>query len=486
MRENFMYGLTRVRRKQDIQSLRLRPTLQRIFMKTILLIALILTSITFAQNYGTWIQTDSLHDPRDQGASVELANGNILVAGGSDSLYIRSAEIFDYLTEKWTLINPMVKGRAYFKLVRLNNGNVLAIGGYGTKSCEIYDTTTNTWSLTDSLNYERSSGNTATLLDDGNVLVAAGFYLSIGIFSGNISSCEIYDVVNSKWVVTDSLKIAREGHTATKLLDGRVLIAGGNLNGKDLQECEIYDHLTNKWTECAPLNIGRSNYSATLLPDGKVFATGGNTLSCELYDPLQNTWTIVDSLLHPYSRQSAIILNNGLLLVTGGDNNNTWELYNPNNFTNIYLGNYPGNQMDPLINILPNGKVLSSGGTKVIQNGIDLTLRPTNLCYLYEPDSINSVKEIKDNTVKDFKLSQNFPNPFNPTTTINYSLPKAGNVKLTVYNAIGNKVATIVNEYKPAGNYSVQFYGSNLASGIYLYRLEAGNYRTAKKFVLIK
>jgi hypothetical protein len=94
----------------------------------------------------------------------------------------------------------------------------------------------------------------------------------------------------------------------------------------------------------------------------------------------------------------------------------------------------------------------------------------------------NALNPIPD----EFSLQQNFPNPFNPSTTINYSLAKAGNVKLTVYNAIGSKVTTIVNEYKPAGNYSVQFNGSNLASGIYLYRLESGNYSTAKKFILMK
>jgi hypothetical protein len=88
--------------------------------------------------------------------------------------------------------------------------------------------------------------------------------------------------------------------------------------------------------------------------------------------------------------------------------------------------------------------------------------------------------------VQSFNLLQNFPNPFNPSTTINYSLSKEGNVKLTVFNAIGSKVATIVNEYKPAGNYSVHFNGSNLASGIYLYKLESGNYSAVKKFILMK
>jgi Secretion system C-terminal sorting domain len=85
-----------------------------------------------------------------------------------------------------------------------------------------------------------------------------------------------------------------------------------------------------------------------------------------------------------------------------------------------------------------------------------------------------------------FNLQQNFPNPFNPTTTINYSLAKEGHVKLIIYNAIGSQVAIIVDEYRPAGNYSIQFNGNNLASGIYLYRLESGNYSAAKKFVLMK
>jgi hypothetical protein len=85
-----------------------------------------------------------------------------------------------------------------------------------------------------------------------------------------------------------------------------------------------------------------------------------------------------------------------------------------------------------------------------------------------------------------FNLQQNYPNPFNPTTTINYSIAKEGHVKLTVYNAIGSQVAVIVEEYKPAGNYSIQFNGSNLASGIYLYRLEIGSYNAAKKLILLK
>jgi len=85
-----------------------------------------------------------------------------------------------------------------------------------------------------------------------------------------------------------------------------------------------------------------------------------------------------------------------------------------------------------------------------------------------------------------YELFPNYPNPFNPSTTIDYSIPKSGNVKLTVYNLIGSRVASIVNEFKTAGNYSVHFNAANLASGIYFYLLESGDYKRIKKLVLIK
>ena len=113
----------------------------------------------------------------------------------------------------------------------------------------------------------------------------------------------------------------------------------------------------------------------------------------------------------------------------------------------------------------------------------------TNTIDYYNSNFPNSIiTGIKDlpNIVTNFRLDQNYPNPFNPSTRINYSLSKAGNVKLTIYNSIGSKVATLVNEYKSAGNYSVQFNGNYLASGIYLYRLESGNYNAAKKLILMK
>jgi len=85
-----------------------------------------------------------------------------------------------------------------------------------------------------------------------------------------------------------------------------------------------------------------------------------------------------------------------------------------------------------------------------------------------------------------FSLSQNYPNLFNPTTTINYELSATADVTLTVYDVLGEEVATLVDEEKPAGMYSVAFNAANLPSGTYFYQLRAGNFVETKKMILLK
>lgn len=87
----------------------------------------------------------------------------------------------------------------------------------------------------------------------------------------------------------------------------------------------------------------------------------------------------------------------------------------------------------------------------------------------------------------EYKLEQNYPNPFNPSTIINFSIPKAGNVSLKIFDVLGKEISTLVNEFKSAGNYNYEFYSSsNMTSGIYFYTLTAGVYTETKKFTLLK
>jgi hypothetical protein len=87
---------------------------------------------------------------------------------------------------------------------------------------------------------------------------------------------------------------------------------------------------------------------------------------------------------------------------------------------------------------------------------------------------------------KKFELSQNYPNPFNPSTTIRYSLPEAGNVKLTLFNVLGQEIKTLVNEVKESGIHTINFNASELNSGLYIYKIEANGFTLTRKMTLIK
>ena len=104
---------------------------------------------------------------------------------------------------------------------------------------------------------------------------------------------------------------------------------------------------------------------------------------------------------------------------------------------------------------------------------------------LYGDTTLTGVKD-EINSINSFGLSQNYPNPFNPVTSISYNVGKPGPVTIKVYDALGKEVITLVNEEKSAGSYSVEFDGSDLASGIYLYQLKAGNFTQTRKMILLK
>jgi len=100
--------------------------------------------------------------------------------------------------------------------------------------------------------------------------------------------------------------------------------------------------------------------------------------------------------------------------------------------------------------------------------------------------SYSKLVEADFNSIMEFSLTQNYPNPFNPTTTFNVTLPISGNVKITIYNLLGQEVKTLANEFKESGVYTFNFDAKDLNSGIYLYKLEANGYSQTRKMTLIK
>ena len=129
------------------------------------------------------------------------------------------------------------------------------------------------------------------------------------------------------------------------------------------------------------------------------------------------------------------------------------------------------------------------------ENGTDRTFTipnsDTTLHWVYFSNSSPfhgqvDVKNKQHTITKTFSLSQNYPNPFNPTTTIQYSIPRQSFVTIKIYDILGKEITTLVNERKSAGNHSVNFNASDLPSGVYFYRMQAGSFVSTKKFVLLK
>ena len=100
----------------------------------------------------------------------------------------------------------------------------------------------------------------------------------------------------------------------------------------------------------------------------------------------------------------------------------------------------------------------------------------------------NVVTDVENefNLISEYRLDQNYPNPFNPSTTISYTIPMTSNVSLKIFNVLGKEVATLVNETKNAGNYSINFNAVGLSSGVYFYQLTTDNFTSTKKFTLMK
>jgi N-acetylneuraminic acid mutarotase len=208
--------------------------------------------------------------------------------------------------------------------------------------------------------------HTATLLWDGNVLIAGG-----RDSSGALATAEVFDPATGSFATTGSLNVARYGHTAVLLSNGKVLVAGGRDASGALASAELYDPAVGTWSVTGGLVAPRADHTATLLPNGTVLVTGGDAGgalgTAEVYDPAvgQQTWSATGSLTTPRSRHTATLLQNGKVLVVGGSNADTpvatAEIYDAS--TGWSSGGTLTTARDRhTATLLPDGKVFVAGG----------------------------------------------------------------------------------------------------------------------------
>jgi N-acetylneuraminic acid mutarotase len=251
----------------------------------------------FDPSTNTWNNTGSLTTARVLHTATLMANGKVLVVGGTYddgnvSTVLNSAEIYDPAAGTWTSAGSLATERYDHTANLLPDGKVLVAGGRkasgGLASAELYDPSANTWSSTGSLATVRFI-HSATSLLNGKVLVAGG----ADSFGNPQPNAELYDPIAGTWSYGGSLATGRYSHKAALLSSGRVLVEGGFRPGGPpnyLASAELYDAATNMWSSAGSMTNTRRDHSATLLLNGKVLVAGGSgagTLaSAELYDPV--------------------------------------------------------------------------------------------------------------------------------------------------------------------------------------------------------
>lgn len=292
----------------------------------------------------TWSPTGPLNFPRMDHRATLLPSGKLLVSGGANEFgyprgYPAAAELFDPSTGSWMATGVMTTPRVMHTATLLPNGKVLAAGGYYygngpvyIPDAEIYDPAKGTWTAVRPLATARYK-HSATLLRNGKVLVAGGYNER----DKRLASAELFDPVTKTWTPTGSLLAPHDLHTATLLPNGKVLVAGGLSTEGVTQRAELYDPVAGAWTETGRLNTPRHDQTATLLPNGKVLVAGGYqdsgddsdpTASAEFYDPATGIWTPTASLILARYEIATVLLPNGKVLVTGGADASA-ELFEP-------------------------------------------------------------------------------------------------------------------------------------------------------------
>lgn len=324
---------------------------------------------------------------RSDHASVLLSDGRVLVSGGTDgAAVLKTSEVFDPSTEKWTAVAPMITARRGHTMTALNNGKVLVTGGFDGKTAlataEVYDPSSNLWTATIKPMALTRRFHTATELPDGNILIAGGV---VGpLITDDPRTTEVYMLSGSNAGGFDkhaysattpttglALREARQGHTATAVSGDRILFLGNSSTNNGEAKLLNYNSTTPSASTWTTINLAttanytdckRYNHTATVMDVAKtqVFIVGGGTCpkttalltlgdrsstttnGVTTFDASSSstghTWNLMGDMSVKRSYHTAHLLQDGNVLVIGGYDSlaslNSLDTFTFNNATN--------------------------------------------------------------------------------------------------------------------------------------------------------
>ncbi len=461
----------------------------------------ILTSLLFfipfiltAQLNDSWVDAGSIDNYKhiSRHAATLLQDGRVLVTGGqlyvNDTLHHPSVMCFIYspASNNWTRVSSMNYGKECQSATLLKDGKVLVIGGddigASINKCELYDPTSDIWYKTDSLKNARSQSS-SILLPDGNVMVIGGQYFDHLLYNPiPVNDCEIFNVATQSWKAVDTLLEPLENYPSVGIVNDSLIYAVQFNNFYGLS-AQIYNITTDQWSLLPKAKIISSPAKAELIADSLLVVIDSDG-RCEIFNFNTWIWEIADST--DFNRKNNFHLsklNDQYILVHSGGISRT-DIFDVKTRSWIKAADMPEKRNSNTSTVLKDGTILVIGGNDSL----------ASMAIRYIPDStLVGIKNSKKELPLSFTLYQNYPNPFNPSTRIKYSIPQletlhgmSQQVQLKIYDILGREIATLVNKKLSPGNYEVTFDATGLPSGIYFYKLTAGNFTDVKKMILMK
>jgi hypothetical protein len=254
-----------------------------------------------------------------------LANGKALISDGSpvSSFDVATAELYDPATGTFTATGAMSEVRSEHTATLPATGKVLVAGGTIGNVAELFDPATGLFTPTSGMLVVGGRwACTATLLNDGTVLIAGGRDDENVFDAFPLNDAELFNPTAGTFAATSAMTEFRCDHTAALLNNGQVLLAGG-FNGNPVSDAELFDPTTGSFSRTHSMGSPRADHTATLLDDGTVLVAGafsfnGPLASAEVFDPTAGAFAPTGSMETPRDIHTATRLNSGEVLVTGG------------------------------------------------------------------------------------------------------------------------------------------------------------------------